>query len=75
MLRVDIGGKWQKDKVEMSHFFVNRDIDKIIHETEATVTAELEAGDRQKAMKRLRVPPLGKQAVLLIIIYNWASPR
>lgn len=59
LLRVDIGGKWQKDKVETSHFFVNRDIDKIIHETEAAVTAELEAGDRQRAMKRLRVPPLG----------------
>lgn len=60
LLRVDIGGKWQKDKVETSHFYVNRDIDKIIHETEATVTTELESGDRQRAMKRLRVPPLGK---------------
>lgn len=61
LLRVDIGGKWQKDKVEASYFFVNRDIDKIIHETETTVTSELESGDRQKAMKRLRVPPLGEQ--------------
>lgn len=61
LLRVDIGGKWQKEKVEASHFFVNRDIDKIINETEQTVTGDLEGGDRQKAMKRLRVPPLGKQ--------------
>lgn len=61
LLRVDIGGKWQKDKVETSHFFVNRDIDKLINETEITVTSELESGDRQKAMKRLRVPPLGEQ--------------
>lgn len=59
LLRVDIGGKWQKEKVETSYFFVNRDIDKIINETELTVTTELESGDRQKAMKRLRVPPLG----------------
>lgn len=61
LLRVDIGGKWQKEKVETSHFFVNRDIDKLIHETEHAVTTELEEGDRQKAMKRLRVPPLGEQ--------------
>lgn len=60
LLRVDIGGKWQKEKVETSHFFVNRDIDKIIDETEQTVTTLLEGGDRQKAMKRLRVPPLGE---------------
>lgn len=58
-MRVDIGGKWQKEKVETSYFFVNRDIDKIINETELAVTTELESGDRQKAMKRLRVPPLG----------------
>lgn len=61
LLRVDIGGRWQKEKVEASHFYVNRDIDKIIHETEHAVTTELEEGDRQKAMKRLRVPPLGEQ--------------
>lgn len=48
LLRVDIGGKWQKEKVETSHFFTNRDIDKLIHETEHTVTSELEEGDRQK---------------------------
>jgi xenotropic and polytropic retrovirus receptor 1 len=61
LLKVDIGGKWQKEKVEGSYFFVNRDIDKIINETETTVTSDLEAGDRQRAMKRLRVPPLGKR--------------
>lgn len=33
----------------------------MIHETETTVTQELEGGDRQRAMKRLRVPPLGEQ--------------
>lgn len=61
MLRVDIGSKWQKEKVETSHFYTNRDIDKLIHEVENAVTTELEEGDRQKAMKRLRVPPLGEQ--------------
>jgi xenotropic and polytropic retrovirus receptor 1 len=61
LLRVDRGGKWQKEHVEASHFFVNKDIDRIINETETRVTSELEGGDRQRAMKRLRVPPLGEQ--------------
>ena len=36
-----------------------KDIDKLIMDTEATFINELEGGDRTKAMKRLRVPPLG----------------
>lgn len=68
LLRVDIGGKWQKEKVEASYFFVNRDIDKIINETELTVTTQLESGDRTKAMKRLRVPPLGKNSMHLVTL-------
>jgi xenotropic and polytropic retrovirus receptor 1 len=67
LLKVDIGGKWQKEKVEASYFFINRDIDKIINETETTVTSDLEAGDRQRAMKRLRVPPLGKRKSVLLM--------
>ena len=47
--------------MEASHFFTNKDIDNIINETETTVTTELESGDRTRAMKRLRVPPLGEQ--------------
>lgn len=31
----------------------------MLRETEACVTRELEGGDRGRAMKRLRVPPLG----------------
>lgn len=58
---MDHGAKWRTENVEASHFFTNKDIDRIINETEALVTQELESGDRQKAMKRLRVPPLGEQ--------------
>lgn len=47
--------------MESSHFYVNKDIDRLIRETEQSVTQDLEGGDRQKAMKRLRVPPLGEQ--------------
>lgn len=58
MLNVS-GAKWREEKVEFAAFHTNKDIDKLIHETEATVINELEAGNRPKAMKRLRVPPLG----------------
>lgn len=61
LLNTDVGAKWRQEQVETSHFFVNKDIDKLINDTETTVTNELEGGDRQKAMKRLRVPPLGEQ--------------
>lgn len=46
--------------METSHFYTSKDIDRLIQETEATVTSGLEGGDRQRAMKRLRVPPLGE---------------
>lgn len=61
LLRVDNGAKWRQEHVESTHFFLNKDIDNIINETEMLVTSELEDGDRQRAMKRLRVPPLGEQ--------------
>lgn len=58
---MDVGAKWRIKHVESSHFYVNKDIDRLIRETEATFTQDLEGGDRQRAMKRLRVPPLGEQ--------------
>ncbi|RZF47136.1 hypothetical protein LSTR_LSTR005214 [Laodelphax striatellus] len=61
LLSMDIGAHWRSENVETAHFYVNKDIDRLIGETEATVTQELEGGDRQRAMKRLRVPPLGEQ--------------
>ncbi|KAB0796916.1 hypothetical protein PPYR_10977 [Photinus pyralis] len=61
LLSVDFGAKWRITHVENCHFYTNKYIDKIIAETEATFTNELEGGDRQRAMKRLRVPPLGEQ--------------
>jgi xenotropic and polytropic retrovirus receptor 1 len=60
LLSVDCGAKWRQEHVELAHFFTNKDIDRLIHETENVVTQEIEAGDRQKAMKRLRVPPLAE---------------
>ncbi|XP_066592181.1 solute carrier family 53 member 1 [Prorops nasuta] len=60
LLSVDTGSKWREENVETSHFFTSKDIDRLIQETESTVTTGLEGGDRQRAMKRLRVPPLGE---------------
>lgn len=60
MLNVDIGARWRSEHVDVAHFATNKDIDKLIRDTEATVTQGLEGGDRQRAMKRLRVPPLGE---------------
>lgn len=61
LLNVDTGAKWRMDHVEVAHFHTNKDIDRIIHDTESIVTQDIEGGDRQKAMKRLRVPPLNEQ--------------
>ncbi|XP_050539757.1 xenotropic and polytropic retrovirus receptor 1-like isoform X2 [Daktulosphaira vitifoliae] len=61
LLNKESGAKWRQEHVEISHFYTNKDILRLINETEHTVTNELEFGDRQKAMKRLRVPPLGEK--------------
>lgn len=58
---MDLGGKYHAQHVDSAHFYTNKDIPRLISETEGTVTTELEGGDRQRAMKRLRVPPLGEK--------------
>ncbi|XP_012153077.1 solute carrier family 53 member 1 isoform X4 [Megachile rotundata] len=61
LLNIDIGAKWRAEHVDTALFHTHKDIDRLIAETEALVTRDLEHGDRQRAMKRLRVPPLGEQ--------------
>ena len=58
-LNTDTGAKWRSEHVDSAMFYTNKDIDKLIQDTENAFIQDLEAGDRQKAMKRLRVPPLG----------------
>ncbi|CAL8254432.1 unnamed protein product [Merluccius merluccius] len=53
------GADWRAAHVEVAPFYTCKKITQLISETEALVTTELEGGDRQRAMKRLRVPPLG----------------
>ncbi|XP_067086049.1 xenotropic and polytropic retrovirus receptor 1a isoform X1 [Osmerus mordax] len=59
ILETPRGADWRVGQVEVAPFYTCKKITQLISETEALVTAELEGGDRQKAMKRLRVPPLG----------------
>ena len=58
-LSTDAGARWRVENVEVAQFYTNKAIDKLIQETEGSFIADLEGGDRQRAMKRLRVPPLG----------------
>ncbi|XP_070795368.1 solute carrier family 53 member 1 isoform X2 [Pituophis catenifer annectens] len=59
ILETPRGADWRVAHVEVAPFYTCKKINQLISETEAVVTNELEDGDRQKAMKRLRVPPLG----------------
>lgn len=61
LLNTDRGLKWREGSVDTAPFYTNKDIDKLIQETESVVTCDLEGGNRQKAMKRLRVPPLNER--------------
>ncbi|XP_018422921.1 PREDICTED: xenotropic and polytropic retrovirus receptor 1 isoform X2 [Nanorana parkeri] len=59
ILETSRGADWRVAHVEVAPFYTCKKINQLISETEGIVTNELEDGDRQKAMKRLRVPPLG----------------
>ena len=58
-MNTDTGARWRSEHVDSAMFYTNKDIDKLIQDTENAFIQDLESGDRQKAMKRLRVPPLG----------------
>ncbi|XP_067868001.1 xenotropic and polytropic retrovirus receptor 1 homolog [Heterodontus francisci] len=53
------GTGWQAVQVEASPVYTSKKIDQLITEVESLYTNQLEGGDRARAMKRLRVPPLG----------------
>ncbi|BES98813.1 unnamed protein product [Nesidiocoris tenuis] len=61
LLSKDNGAKYHSENVSPSPFHMNKDISRLIHETESTFTSDLEGGDRQRAMKRLRVPPMAEK--------------
>lgn len=61
LLECDTGLRWRQAHVDVAPFYTNKGIGKLIEEVESLVTNQLENGDRQKAMKRLRVPPLSQK--------------
>lgn len=61
LLGTTLGSQWHQANVETAHFYTNKEADKLILETENVVITQLEGGDRGKAMKRLRVPPLAEK--------------
>lgn len=50
--------------MDSAPFYVNKDTDRLIEETENLVTTYLEEGNRQRAMKRLHIPPIGEHQSL-----------
>ena len=58
LLSTNSGNLWRQEKVDESRFYVCKEVDKLIDETENIFTNVLEDGNRSRAMKRLRVPPL-----------------
>lgn len=61
LMQTNHGAEWRLAHVEPAPFYTNKEVDHLIKDVEQCVTSELEGGDRSKAMKRLRVPPLGDQ--------------
>lgn len=60
LFETDSGMKWREEHVDVAPFYTNKNISTLIDDTENVFTSQLESGDRQKAMKRLRVPPLNE---------------
>ncbi|BHF74099.1 Xenotropic and polytropic retrovirus receptor 1 [Sparganum proliferum] len=56
------GLQWYKEVVSEAPFYLDNTVDDLIATVETIYTQDLEKGDRQKAMKRLRVPPLANTA-------------
>lgn len=57
IFKTDRGTEWHKNYVEQATFYTTKKVDTLINEVENLFTQYLENGDRQRAMKRLRVPP------------------
>lgn len=58
LFECDSGLRWKSKFVDSAPFYTNKKVSAMIVETETLVTNQLEGGDRRRAMKRLRVPPL-----------------
>ncbi|CAF1573855.1 unnamed protein product, partial [Didymodactylos carnosus] len=52
------GDDWRRLHIDQAPFYTTKRVDQLINEVETMYTDGLEQGNRAKAMKRLRVPPL-----------------
>jgi hypothetical protein len=52
------GEDWRKLHIDSAPFHTSKRVEQLINEVETLYTDTLESGDRARAMKRLRVPPL-----------------
>lgn len=55
------GLDWRITRVEKSSFFLNREVETLINNVERDVINDLEGGNRQAGMKRLKVPRLSEK--------------
>ncbi len=55
--------------MDCAPFYVNKETDRMIEETENVVTTYLEDGNRQRAMKRLHIPPIGEHQSIWTTFY------
>ncbi|KAJ8038923.1 Xenotropic and polytropic retrovirus receptor 1-like [Holothuria leucospilota] len=58
MMQNNKGADFRCTRVERATFYISKQIDDMIVETEMLFTNNLADGDRQRAMNKLRVPPL-----------------
>ena len=61
LARSERGGRYFKGTICSYYFWVSKEPDQLILQTETVMIDKLENGNRSKAMNRLRVPPLGKK--------------
>ncbi|CAF1264840.1 unnamed protein product [Rotaria sordida] len=52
------GNEWRKLHIDTATFYTSTAVTELIRDVEKIYIDELESGDRSRAMKRLRVPPL-----------------
>ena len=70
IFKTDRGSEWFKSYVETAIFNTTKKVDLIINEVENLFTDKLENGNRQRAMKRLRVPPFEEKVIIRAKIYS-----
>ncbi|XP_058806057.1 solute carrier family 53 member 1-like isoform X2 [Phymastichus coffea] len=56
LLSVESGSAWRVERVDRAQFYSSEQVEKLIQDTEATVTDVLTGNDRRRAVQMLKVP-------------------